>query len=96
LAWLDEEPAGMAYLNKHNFNIDYGIHVKRDFWRKRIGTKILKEALRTSGELGAKHISVVCVCVLRSLRNSSRDRRALSFYKAYNPSLKCNVFRVHV
>jgi RimJ/RimL family protein N-acetyltransferase len=60
LAWLDEEPAGMAYLNKHNFNIDYGIHVKRDFWRKRIGTKILKEALRTSGELGAKHISVVC------------------------------------
>jgi GNAT superfamily N-acetyltransferase len=94
LAWLDEEPAGMAYLNKHNFNIDYGIHVKRDFWRKRIGTKILKEALRTSGELGAKHISVVRV--LRSLKNSSSDRRALSFYRANNPSLKCNVFRVHV
>jgi hypothetical protein len=51
----------MAYLNKHNFNIDYGIHVKRDFWRKRIGTKILKETLRASGELGAKHISVVRV-----------------------------------
>jgi GNAT superfamily N-acetyltransferase len=94
LAWLDEEPARMAYLNKHNFNIDYGIHVKRDFWRKRIGTKILKEALRTSGELGAKHISVVRV--LKSLRNSSSDRRALSFYKANNPSLKFNVFRVHV
>jgi GNAT superfamily N-acetyltransferase len=94
LAWLDEEPAGMAYLNKHNFNIDYGIHVKRDFWRKRIGTKILKEALRTSGELGAKHISVVCV--LRLLGNSFSDRRALSFYKANSPSLKFNVFRVHV
>jgi hypothetical protein len=94
LAWLDEEPVGMAYLNKRNFNIDYGIHVKRDFWRMRIGTKILKENLRVSGELGAKHISAVRV--LRSLRNSSSDRRALSFYKANNPSLKFNVFRVHV
>jgi hypothetical protein len=36
------------------------------------------------------------VCVLRLLGNSFSDRRALSFYKANSPSLKFNVFRVHV
>jgi len=94
LAWLDEEPIGMAYLNKHNFNIDYGIHVKRNYWRKRIGAKLLAEVLRISEGMGSKRVSIVRI--LRSLRNSSSDRRALSFYKANNPSTKCNVCRVLV
>ncbi|MCR6692891.1 MAG: GNAT family N-acetyltransferase [archaeon YNP-LCB-003-016] len=92
LAYLKDMPVGMAYLNKHNFNIDYGVHIARNFWRNRIGTTILREVLNLSKRLNAKYVSVVRV--LRSLRISSSDRRAILFYKANNPALKLNVCRV--
>jgi len=45
LAYLNDAPVGMAYFNKNNFNIDYGVHVIRNLWRNRIGTRILRETL---------------------------------------------------
>jgi len=92
LAYLSGEPVGMAYLNKNNFNIDYGIHVVRSLWRNRIGTRILRETLDLGKKLGAKHVSVVRV--LRSLKISSSDKRAISFYRSNNPFLRLNVYRL--
>jgi len=89
-AYLNGEPVGMAYLNKNNFNIDYGIHVVRSLWRNRIGTRILRETLDLGRKLGAKYISVVRV--LRSLKISSSDKRAISFYRSNNPYLRPNVY----
>lgn len=92
LAYLKDLPVGMAYLNKNNFNIDYGVHVVRNLWRNRIGTRILVEVLNLAKRLGARYISVVRI--LRSLTGSSSDRRAILFYKANNPSLRFNVWRI--
>jgi len=92
LAYLNDAPVGMAYLNKNNFNIDYGIHVIRSHWRNRIGTRILRETLDLGKKLGAKHISVVRV--LRSLKISSSDKRAILFYRSNNPFLRLNVYRL--
>ncbi|MGC8935730.1 MAG: GNAT family N-acetyltransferase, partial [Thermoproteota archaeon] len=92
LAYLGSTPVGMAYFNKNNFNIDYGVHVVRELWRNRIGTRILEEALRVAKQMNASYISVVRV--LRSTRIFSADRRALSFYKANQPSLRLSVCRV--
>ena len=64
----------------------------RDYWRMRIGTAILGKALTLSKELGAKHVSVVRV--LRTLYGSPPDRRAILFYRANNPCLRLNVYRV--
>lgn len=66
LAYLNSTPVGMAYLNKNNLNIDYGIHVVKDFWRNRIGTRILIETLELAKQLNASYMSVVRV--LRSIR----------------------------
>ena len=92
LAHLNDTPVGMAYFNKNNFNIDYGIHVIRNLWRNRIGTRILRETLDLGEKLGAKHISVVRV--LRSLKISSSDKRAILFYRSNNPLLRLNVYRL--
>lgn len=92
LAYLNDAPVGMAYFNKNNFNIDYGIHVIRDLWRKRIGTSILREILNLEKKLGAEYVSVVRW--LRSPRISSSDKRAISFYRANNPFLRLNVYRL--
>jgi len=92
LAYLNNAPVGMAYFNKNNFNIDYGIHVMRNFWRNRIGTRILKETLELGKKLGANFISVVRV--LRSIKISSADKRAILFYKSNNPFLRLNVYRL--
>jgi len=92
LAYLNSIPVGMAYLNKNNFNIDYGIHVVKYFWRNRIGTRILIEALELAKKLNASYMSVVRV--LRSTRIFSADRRALEFYKANNPFLRLNICRI--
>ncbi|MEZ0346272.1 MAG: GNAT family N-acetyltransferase [Infirmifilum sp.] len=58
LASLNDLPVGIAYLNKNNFNIDYGIHVINSFWRNRIGTRILNEALGIARQLGVKYIGI--------------------------------------
>jgi len=92
LAYLNDAPVGMAYFNKNNFNIDYGIHVIRNLWRNRIGTRILRETLDLGKRLGAKHISVVRV--LRSLKISFSDKRAILFYRSNNPLLRLNVYRL--
>jgi len=92
LAYLNDAPVGMAYFNKNNFNIDYGIHVIRTHWRNRIGTRILRETLDLGKKLGAKHVSVVRV--LRSLKISSSDKQAILFYRANNPFLRLNVYRM--
>jgi len=92
LAYLNSTPVGMAYLDKNNFNIDYGIHVVREFWRNRIGTRILEETLEVAKQMNASYVSVVRV--LRSTRLLSTDRRALSFYKANKPLLRLNICRL--
>jgi len=88
-AWLGEKPVGVAMLNKYNFNIDFGVHVVRGYWRRRIGTRLLSEAAALAESLGAEYLTVV-----RVLRRSSADKKALSFYKANKPSLVLRVQRL--
>ena len=92
LGYLNDKPVGLAYLNINNFNIDYGIHVSRKYWRMRIGTRLLSEILRTSGERGSKYVSVVRI--YRSLKGTSGDKRAVKFYRANNPSVRMSVYRL--
>ena len=88
-AWLGGKPVGVAMLNKYNFNIDFGVHVVRGYWKRRIGTRLLYEAAVLAEGLGAEYLTVV-----RVLRGSSADRRALGFYKANKPSLVLRVQRL--
>jgi len=92
LAFLDSFPVGMAYLNVNNFNIDYGIHVIRPYWRRRIGTALLAEILRLAKSMGALRISVVRV--FRSVKGTSSDMGAVEFYRANNPCVKMSVYRI--
>jgi len=92
LGYLNDKPVALAYLNVNNFNIDYGIHVVRQYWRRRIGTRLLSEALRMAREKGSKYLSVVRV--FRSLKGTAGDRRAVGFYRANNPSVKMAVYRL--
>ena len=62
------------------------------YWRMRIGTAILRKALEISKDVGARYASVVHV--LRTLRSSSSDRRAMLFYRANRPCLRLNIYRV--
>ncbi len=41
--------------------MDYGIHVARPFWRRRIGTRLLVEAAGLARRLGKRYLSVVRV-----------------------------------
>jgi len=79
IAYLGEEAIGSAYLNKYTGNIDFGIHVRREFQRKRIGTAILRSARSIFKKLGFRRMSVVRVLRALSKVNES-DRIALSFY----------------
>jgi len=92
LGFLGDEPVAMAYLNVHNFNIDYGVHVIRDYWRRRIGTRILREVLKLADEMGAERVSVVRS--LRSKKVSASDRRAVNFYLANNPIKRFSIYRL--
>ncbi len=91
LASLSGRPVGLTYLNVRNFNLDYGIHVVRDHWRRRIGTRLLAEAMGLAGEMGAKYLTV-----FRWLRRrlDSRDERAMSFYEANRPGWSYMAYRV--
>ncbi len=46
LARLRGEPVGSAYYHPESSNIDYGVHVVRWLWRRRIGTRLLHEVRR--------------------------------------------------
>jgi len=52
---------GATYLNPRSFNMDYGVHVAREFWGRRTGTRLLKEALDVARSEGAELLSVVRV-----------------------------------
>jgi len=92
LARLGGTAVGLAYLNRRNYNLDYGVHVVRECWRRRIGTRVLGEALSAARELGARYASVVRV--YRKLGGTAADRRASFFYRANGPQWRYVVYRV--
>jgi len=92
LGFLNDKPVAVAYLNIHNFNIDYGIHVIKSHWRKRIGTRLLAELLRLAKSMNSDTLSVVRV--FRSLKGTSSDYRAREFYRANDPLVRMSVFRL--
>ena len=79
LAFLDGQPVGSAYLNRSTHHIDFGVHVRREFQRRRVGTAILREALRLCRERGAQRMFVTRVLRAITKINES-DRIALRFY----------------
>ena len=92
LARLEGTAVGLTYLNRRNYNLDYGVHVVREYWRRRIGTRVLSEALSVARELGAHYVSVVRV--YRKVGGTAADRRASSFYRANGPRWRYVVYRV--
>jgi len=80
VATLDGEPVGSAYLNRASGNVDFGVHVRRGWWRRRIGTALLEACRRRCLELGLPRMTVVRVIPLTKVRES--DARALGFYLA--------------
>ena len=89
---FDEKPVGMAYVNLRNFNIDYGVHVIKSEWRKGIGTRILAECFKMAEE-NDKEI-LTCVRVLRSIKGTSADKRAVRFYESIGNPLRINVVKI--
>ena len=79
IAYLGDEAVGSAYLNKYTGNRDFGVHVRREFQRRRIGAAILHSARSLFRRLGFSRMSVVRVLRALSKVNES-DRIALSFY----------------
>ena len=94
IARLNNEAVASAYYNPLSSNIDYGVHVVRRLWRRRIGTRILYEVLSYAKQLGRSWVSVVRV--LRGRKPTTSDRRAMSFYEANNPQAKLNIYRLTV
>ena len=79
IAYLRGEPIGSAYLNPHTGNIDFGVHVVKEFQRMRVGAAILRSARKVFLDLGFRRMFVVRV--LRALTKvNESDRIALSFY----------------
>ena len=87
-------PVGTAYYNPASSNVDFGIHVARTHWRRRIGTRLLLEALRLAESSGRMWLSIVRV--IRGKRPTTGDRRAISFYRANNPVAELNVYRITI
>ncbi len=94
IARLNNEAIASAYYNPLSSNIDYGIHIVRRLWRRRVGTRVLHEVLSYAKQLGRSWVSVVRV--LRGRKPSASDRRAISFYEANNPQAKLNVYRLSI
>ena len=86
------EPVGSAYYNPVSSNVDYGIHVAKPYWRRRIGTRFLVEVARLAKSLGHQWISVVRV--IRGTRPALADRRAIAFYQANKPRQELNIYRL--
>ena len=74
-----EEAVGMLYLNPRNGNLDYGVHVVRNFWRRRIGTTILRAAAAIVSSIGLRYVTVVRIL------GRGGDAGALAFYLANRP-----------
>ena len=92
VAFLNNKPVGSAYLNPVSHNIDFGVHVVRKFWRRRIGTRILWEIIKYAEENRWKYITVVRV--YRKPRGTSGDKRATSFYISNRPSYIWRIYRL--
>lgn len=90
----DDKPVGSAYYNPISNNIDYGIHVSKPYWKRRISTRLLVETARLALRLGHRWISVVRV--MRGIKPTLSDRRAISFYRANNPKQELNVYRLAI
>ena len=79
VAFLREQPVGSAYLNRLTHHLDFGVHVTREFQRRRVGTVLLREALRLCRERGAQRMFVTRV--LRAITKiNENDRIAVRFY----------------
>jgi len=92
VGFLDDNPVSLAYLNIHNYNIDYGVHVIKKYWRRRIGTSTLKFILEMAKNRGVSRVSVVRV--FRSIKGTASDIRAVSFYKANNPAIRLSIYKL--
>lgn len=92
LAKLQDEAVGLAYLNKHTWNIDYGVHVAREHWRRRIGTTLVHAVSQYVASQGGDYFTVVGW--LRSPKATTADKRALAFYKANSPTARLAVYRL--
>ena len=88
----DGSIVGSAYYNPASSNIDYGVHVSKSYWRHRIGSRLLVETARLASSLGCKWFSVVRV--IRGVKLTASDRRAIAFYRANKPMLEFNVYRL--
>ncbi len=79
IAYYGGKPVGSAYLNKYTGNIDFGVHVVKEYQRMRIGAAILEEVLKYFRSRGFKRMFVV-----RKLRAITKinesDKVALKFY----------------
>ena len=89
-----DEPVGSAYYNPASSNIDYGVHVSKPYWKRRIGTRLLVEASRLARSLGHRWFSVIRV--IRGTKPTLSDRRAIAFYRANNPRQELNVYRLTI
>lgn len=92
LARLGSEAVGVAYYHPGSSNIDYGVHVAREYWRRRIGTRLLHEVRKYAQDRGKSWLTVVRV--VRGRKPTAADRRAMAFYEANNPQVKLNVYRI--
>ena len=79
MAFLEGQPVGSAYLNRLTHHIDFGVHVAREFQRKRVGTAILRDALQLCRGREARWMFVTRVLRAITKINES-DRIALRFY----------------
>jgi len=86
------ESVASAYYNPKSSNIDYGVHVSRAHWRRRIGTRLIVEVAKLAETLGHEWVSVVRV--IRGTRLTQSDRRAIAFYRANKPRQELNVYRL--
>ncbi len=78
IAYLKNKPVGSMYLNKYTGNIDFGIHVIKNFQRRRIGATLLTKAKNYFKAKGFKKMFVVRVLRLTKINNA--DYAALNFY----------------
>jgi len=92
VAKLQGEAVGSAYYNPNSSNIDFGIHVARQYWRRRIGTRLLVEVAKLARALGNDWFSVVRV--IRGAKPTESDKRAIAFYRANKPKQELNVYRL--
>lgn len=83
---------GSAYYNPVSSNVDFGVHVVRRLWMRRIRTRLLVEAAALAGRLGRRWLSVVRL--IRGVRPSRGDEVAIAFYRANGPRRELNVYKL--